>query len=142
MTKLVVDSSVAVKWFVNEPYSTEANRILNDYQAGIIDFLAPDLIYSEFGNIIWKKQVFQGLDATDAQAILASFLKITFTPTSSSDLLDDAYRIAVTQKRTVYDALYLTLSVREHCPFVTADEKFYNAVHASFSDVIWLANWP
>ncbi len=44
MSKLVVDSSVAVKWFVTEPYSREAIRILTEYQAGTIELLAPDLI--------------------------------------------------------------------------------------------------
>ncbi|MBC7912151.1 MAG: hypothetical protein H7Y30_16715 [Pyrinomonadaceae bacterium] len=70
MDNLVVDSSVAVKWFVVEPYSTEACRILDAYQNGLLSFLAPDLINAEFGNIIWKKHLFQGLAASDAQDIL------------------------------------------------------------------------
>jgi len=39
--QLVVDSSVAVKWVANEPYSAEARRILSDYQAGQITLLHP-----------------------------------------------------------------------------------------------------
>ena len=57
MDILVIDSSVAVKWFVVEPYSTEARRILDAYQNGTLSFLAPDLINAEFGNIIWKKHI-------------------------------------------------------------------------------------
>ncbi len=60
MDNLVVDSSVAVKWFVVEPYSTEARLILDAYQNGVLSLLAPDLINAEFGNIIWKKHIFQG----------------------------------------------------------------------------------
>jgi predicted nucleic acid-binding protein len=52
MDNLLVDSSVAVKWLVVEPYSTEARRILGAYQNGTLSFLAPDLINAEFGNII------------------------------------------------------------------------------------------
>lgn len=70
MPLLVVDSSVAVKWFVVEPYSDQAISILEDYSKGTTTFLAPDLIYPEFGNIIWKKQEFQGLDANDGQEIV------------------------------------------------------------------------
>src|SRR5258705_10151825 len=110
MTKLVVDSSVAIKWFVTEIYSVEAQRVLNDYQSGIIDFHAPDFINAEFGNIIWKKQIFQGLAEADAQDIIVNFRKLTFRITSTADLLEDAYQIAVRHKRTVYDTLYLTLS--------------------------------
>jgi predicted nucleic acid-binding protein len=49
MTDLIVDSSVAVKWFLPEAYSTEASRILTDYDNGALSFIAPDLIYAEFG---------------------------------------------------------------------------------------------
>jgi predicted nucleic acid-binding protein len=41
---VVVDSSVAIKWFVVEPYSVEAHAILEEYQAGTITLLAPDLL--------------------------------------------------------------------------------------------------
>jgi predicted nucleic acid-binding protein len=142
MDNLVVDSSVAVKWFVVEPYSTEAQRILDAYQNGTISFLAPDLINAELGNIVWKKHIFQGLAASDAQDILDKFrrLQLTFTPTA--ELLEAAYKIAVAHRQTVYDALYLALSVRENCQCVTADEKLLNAVSSTFPNLIWLANWP
>jgi predicted nucleic acid-binding protein len=142
MPNLVVDSSVAVKWFVVEPYTAEAQRILDDYQNGMVSFLAPDLINAEFGNIIWKKHLFQGLDAGDAQNIIDAFRALQFTITPTATLLEEAYKIAVAHRRTVYDSLYLALSLRENCQFVTADEKFVNAVSPSFSNLVWLANWP
>jgi predicted nucleic acid-binding protein len=141
MDNVVVDSSVAIKWFVVEPLSADAHRLLNDYQSGAIDFVAPDLICAEIGNIVWKKQRFQGLAAADAQQIIDAFLKFTFTFVSSADLLDAAVRLAVAYQRTVYDALYLALSVRENCRFVTADEKLVNAMGGTFSQLVWVANW-
>lgn len=141
MANLVVDSSVAVKWFVVEPYSAEARKILDEYQAGSISFLAPDLINAEFGNIIWKKHTLQGLAAADAQRIIDEFRALQFTFTSTATLLDEAYRIAVKHRRTVYDSLYLALSQRENCQFVTADEKLVNAVGSPFPSLIWVANW-
>src|SRR5579884_1513557 len=114
MEYLVVDSSVAIKWFVNEPHSAEARRILNGYHAGTLGFLAPDLIYAEVGNIIWKKQRFQGLAVPDGQLILDTFRTYAFTLTPTSVLLGDAYQLAVSHQRTVYDAMYLALSLREN----------------------------
>jgi predicted nucleic acid-binding protein len=70
MENLVVDSSVVIKWFVVEPHSTEARRLLNDYQDGNLSLLAPDLLAAEIGNIVWKKQRFQGLSAADGQLIV------------------------------------------------------------------------
>ena len=132
MDVLVVDSSVAVKWFVVEAYSTEAQRILDTYQNGTLSLLAPDLINAEFGNIIWKKHIFQGLAASDADDIFDKFRQMQFTFTPTAGLLEDAYKIAATYRRSVYDALYLALSVRENCRFVTADEKLVNAVGSHF----------
>lgn len=59
MPHLVVDSSVAVKWFVVEPYSTKALEILNQYREGTISFLAPDLINAEFGTSFGRSTSFK-----------------------------------------------------------------------------------
>jgi predicted nucleic acid-binding protein len=141
MTKLVVDASVAIKWFIPEPLSVEARRILGDYQAGTLSFLAPDLINAEVGNIVWKKQAFQGLGADDARTVIDEFRKLAIVVTPISDLLEDAYGLAVTHRRSVYDSFYLALSIREGFPFVTADEKLVNAVSSALSTVKWLPKW-
>jgi predicted nucleic acid-binding protein len=142
MPNLVIDSGVAIKWFVTEPYTTEARHILDGYRQGDLTFLAPDLIYAEVGNIAWKKQQFQGLSAADAQQIVNEFQAVQFTITPNAHLLNDAYRLAVTHQRTVYDSLYIALSVLESCQFVTADERLFNAVRTNFPNIVWLAHWP
>ena len=142
MPPLVIDSSVAIKWFLPEPYSTEARRILGGYQTNSLTFLAPDLINAEFGNIIWKKHQYQGLATVDAETIISQFRKLSFELTSTAILLEDAYRLAVAHQRTVYDCLYIALSIREGCQMVTADDRLVNSVGSSFPNLIWLANWP
>ncbi|HBI45375.1 MAG TPA: twitching motility protein PilT [Planctomycetales bacterium] len=142
MSRLVIDSSVLVKWFVLEPYSAEARRILAGYQTGAIDLLAPDLLPAELGNILWKKHLFQGLALADAELFLTGFPRFGISLVSSTGLLDDAFRLAVSHRRSVYDALYIALSVRENCPFVTADEKLIRAVGATFPNIVPLAGWP
>jgi predicted nucleic acid-binding protein len=142
MDKVVVDSSVVIKWFVVEPYSPEARRLLNEYQSGALSLVAPDLLHAEVGNIVWKKHRFQGLSAADALLIIDSFRTLVFTQVSSAALLADAYSMAVTHQRSVYDALYLALSVREKCRLVTADEKLVRALGSGFPNLVWLGNWP
>ena|SRR5215467_9682917 len=142
MADLVIDSSVAIKWFVPEPYSNEARRILDGYQNGALKFLAPDLIHAEFGNIVWKKQMFQGLAADDAEKIIAEFGKLSFAITPTESLLGEAYVLAVKHRRTVYDSLYLALAIREGCEFVTADERLANSLSSTQASPIWLGSWP
>lgn len=141
MEEVVTDSGVAVKWFLEEPYQDEARNILQERRAGRLRLLAPDLIHAEFGNIVWKKHIFQGLSETDAETALMLFRAVPLTITPAKDLLDEAYRLAVAHRRTVYDSLYLALSLRAGCRFVTADEKFATAVGSTFPNVVWLANW-
>jgi len=96
------------------------------------------------GNIIGKK-VRRGMEEADAKAILdafRAFRMVGFRRYATSDLFNDAYRIAVAHHRSFYDSLYLALSVRADCPFVTADKKLVNAVGPAFPNVIWVANWP
>ncbi len=103
--------------------------------------LAPDLLYAEVGNVVWKKHRIQDITADEAQEIIKDFQALMFEITSTADLLEEAYRIATAQQRTVYDALYIALSVREQCQFVIADEKLVNAVKNAYTDVVWLAKW-
>jgi predicted nucleic acid-binding protein len=101
MSQLVVYSSVVVKWFIPDPYSTEARRILSEYEKGAISLLAPDLINAEVGNVIWKKQAFQGLATADAQDIIMAFRRLALTLTPIVNMLEDAFRLAVTHWHSV-----------------------------------------
>jgi len=141
MKNLVVDSSISVKWFIEEEDSDIAQLILDQYTDGTLLFLAPNLIQAEFGNIVWKKLVFRGLSIVDADFAIQEFKTISFVLTPISILFDEAFQIAVKYKRSFYDSLYLALSVKENCEFVTADEKLYNAVKQDFPKMILLANW-
>jgi predicted nucleic acid-binding protein len=47
----VVDTSLVIKWFVPETQSDAARRWLGASH----DYVAPDLLFSETGNIVWKK---------------------------------------------------------------------------------------
>lgn len=142
MDKLVVDSGVVVKWLSVEPHSAEAVRILQEYQQGLFSLCAPDFVYAEVANVIWKKHRFQGVSAADAELMVDALLGLPLELTPSFDLVGSAFRLAVAHRRTVYDMLYVALSVKESCRFVTADEKLVNSIGPSFSDVIWLTNWP
>lgn len=61
MTRLVVDASVAVKWFVQGPHTAAASRFLDQS----LDLFAPELLWCAIGNFLWKKQL-RGDLTTDA----------------------------------------------------------------------------
>lgn len=133
MRELVVDASVAIKWFIPERDSPEAVRLL---ESGV-SFSAPDLIGPEIANTLWKKTRRGEINSSDAAAILTAFEKLNVEIHSSAALLPAALELAMSLDRSVYDCLYLSLAIAQDCAVVTADEKFAAVVTASpFADRI------
>ena len=63
---LVVDSSVVVKWFVDEPLHAEARHIYKYQQ----DILAPEFVLVEVANVVWKKVRRKEIGADQAYEII------------------------------------------------------------------------
>jgi predicted nucleic acid-binding protein len=127
MMKVVVDASVAAKWFLPEVHSDAAARLLDP----AIALYAPDLIVPEFGNILWKKIRRAELTRDEAREILRAFVALPLELRPSSILLSAAFELAGELDRSVYDSLYLALAVAEECAVVTADAKFHSVLAAS-----------
>ena len=125
MSRYVVDSSVAIKWFIPEVHSPAALRLL----ASGTELLAPDLVWPESANVLWKRQRRGEMTAAESAQVLAALRKVPIRVFPSLPLVEDALRIANAQDRTVYDSLYLALAVSGKCPLVTADEKLFNALN-------------
>lgn len=126
--RVVVDASVAIKWFVPEIHAAAARRLLRE---GIV-LLAPDLIWAEVANALWCKWREQELPAEAVEGILNDFRRYPLRITSGESLYDMAWPVAVAagprSGRTFYDSLYLALGTSNGCPLVTADLRFYNAI--------------
>jgi len=88
------------------------------------DYLAPDLVFPEAGNAIWKKVRRGELSPEDAQRLVRDFSVIGVEAVSMRALASDAHALAVATGITVYDATYLTLAVRLETQVVTGDDRF------------------
>ena len=110
MTGLVVDASVAFKWFCagsREPLLGEAHDLLDGYTAGRLRIFVPDLFWAESANIFWKA-VRQGRwKLADAEKAIGELTRLRFSVLASSDLIEDAFAVAAGHGRTVYDSLYV-----------------------------------
>lgn len=139
MSRLVVDASVAIKWYVPEVHSAAAARLLE----GGNELLAPDLIFPEFGNILWKKRRMREIRETEARDILKALRTVPLEVYPSEPLLDAAFEIAISLDRSVYDSLYVALAESQDCRFVTADGKLHNALQNTplAKSIAWIAEW-
>ena len=140
--RVTVDTSVVVKWFFDEPHAADALRLRERCRTGGWVAVAPDLIYPEFGNVVWKRVVFEGLDPEDGAAVLAAFSALPLEIVPSLPLLPTAYRLGVELRQSVYDGVFLAASLAAEADFVTADEALYQAVRGRFPRVRWLPTWP
>lgn len=123
---LVIDSSVAVKWYIPEPGSERAALLLRSGSR----LVAPDLLIPEIGNVLWERR--REVPAAESEAIavaLASACPVSLYP--SSALLQGALLVALAYERSVYDSLYLALAVSEDCPLVTADGRLSKALQST-----------
>lgn len=124
---IAVDASVAIKWFIPEVHAIAATRLLHKN----LQFIAPDLIFAEVGNILWKKSRSKELTLNTASAILNDFKRLPLNSFESEPLLDTAWQIATAHQCTVYDSLYVALAQAEGCILVTADRALYNILSST-----------
>ena len=117
--KWVVDASVAAKWLAPEADSALAEALLDD------DLLAPDLLYAEVGNILWKKQMRGEMDAAAVPLAARWLLQAPLEVVDSASLLADALALALQLQHPAYDCFYLALAQRAEVPMVTADRRLH-----------------
>lgn len=131
MAKLIVDSSLAFKWFnIEETNSEQALNLLNSHLTKEIQIYVPDLILYELANAWSTKGT---LDASKIKDNLRTFMeyKLIIVPVGL-DLIEKAVELSKEFKMTVYDAIYSVLAKEQKCNLITADEKFVKAVNLSF----------
>jgi predicted nucleic acid-binding protein len=124
MIRHVVDASVVVKWFVDEVHAEAARRLLADEYA----FSAPDLLWPECGNILWKKVQRGELTTQEARLIREGLELQPLHIAPCRLLLEPALEIALDTGRTVYDSCYLALAMLTESPLVTADQCLFKAL--------------
>jgi len=125
----VIDSSTAVKWYVPEELSDRAVELLDRAGEMGIRLYAPDLIFPEIGNVLWKKFTRQELGLDSVKEILALIARaFPVHITASSSLLPAALEIAIAFNRSIYDSLYIVLAQAREAVFVTADHRLVNSL--------------
>ncbi|MGB3459060.1 MAG: type II toxin-antitoxin system VapC family toxin [Halobacteriota archaeon] len=124
--EVILDSSVIAAIFFKEDSSEKAEMAVENYK-----LITVDLAIAEVANVAWKRVVF--FDESKEIALKALRRGIDFITSvceviSTRKLLEDAFEIAIEDKTTIYDSLFIAASEREKVPLLTTDGKLYEKV--------------
>jgi len=123
--RVVLDSSVIAAIFFKEAISSAAEEVVRDG-----DVITTDFALVEVANVAWKRHRFFGEDAELMEKALDScrkFVEEICKVVHAAELVEDAFKIAVEEKITVYDALFVAASEKTAAKLVTADVRLYDA---------------
>lgn len=125
--RIILDASVALKWFHAETDTPRAETIRQAMLEGTLSVQVPTLILYELTNaLVWKLKANPTL-AIEMLQTIEIFPWYLVPP--SSQLLTTAAIIASQYKISVYDATYVALALREKITLVTADQKLTEKLH-------------
>ncbi len=116
---LVVDASVACKWFIVEDGADAAERLLAAGEA----LLAPDLIVPEVCNVACLKLRSGQIGAEHAASMVDGLPDLLDELVPSEQLAARAFAIAGSLAHPAYDCFYLALAELRATRLVTADRR-------------------
>jgi predicted nucleic acid-binding protein len=119
---IVIDASVAVKWFLPEIDSAAARALYGE------EMSAPAIWLSEVANALWHHVRVGELEEEQAHTLLVRFSKSPMISTPIEREIEKAFALANALPHPVYDCLYLALAIHENTILITADSRFARAV--------------
>jgi predicted nucleic acid-binding protein len=124
LSEVVPDASVIAAALFREAHAEKADALLLRTES----LSAPDLVYAEVGNVIWKRHGRGEITREEARELVSDVWRLPLAIAPTNDLLESALEIALATGRTVYDCLYVALAIERDGMLVTADRRLVNAL--------------
>jgi predicted nucleic acid-binding protein len=124
---IVVDASVAAKWYIDEPDCDAARSLIG----ATSDCIAPDLILAEFANVAWKRLSRHEISEEQATAMVDHLPSVLLEIVPCLALRQPALSIAIALDHPAYDGFYLALAMQRGLNLVTADKRLLDRVRGT-----------
>jgi predicted nucleic acid-binding protein len=125
--RYVVDAAVIAKWFVTEPHSEAARRLID----GHCEVVVPDLAFSELGSILQRRVTSAEMSDPEALSILQTLAKMPLQVHRTWPLGPIALELQRSLACGVYDCIHIALALRESAVLVTADRSLYEMLRTT-----------
>lgn len=121
--KVVIDASVAAKWFLDEEHRDKAIDLRTDYLDGTIDVLSPDLLPYEVLNALKYSGDLGKLELEKVAEIIENY-QFALYPILGKEAVEASYEYGI----TIYDSAYVALAQSEEATFYTADKRLLEKI--------------
>lgn len=116
---IVLDTSVALAWYLNESFSPAARQWQERILAGAVHAMVPALHYQEFANVLRTAVRRKEIEAPLAEDLFALHLDAPL------DVVEPPRQAllatALTFECTVYDGVYIALAETHECILLTSE---------------------
>ncbi len=124
--ELIVDASVAMKFYFREAGSEVARDILNS-RSGLV---APDLLFIEMASVAAKRVKIGLSTLVDAATAVSSIRNLIDAVIPAAERADRAFRLACEHGMSAYDGAYLALAERRSAVVITADARLIRRAYS------------
>jgi predicted nucleic acid-binding protein len=126
MAAVVIDASVVVALYVEEPLSAAARSTLSRHREEGADLHAPHLLLIECANAFWKRVRRGELDRDSAMTAISELSRLEDLELHPMDgrLTPPTLSIAIAHSLTAYDASYAALAVQLGGIVISGDGRF------------------
>ena len=137
MTRAVVDASVAVKWVIDETFTSEALRAYATY-----DLVAPTLLYAEAASALSKAVARHEIAPEEGPRKMLEIIGADIETVPDELLAPEAVALAARLDHPVYDCFYLALAEAEETALITADRQLVSSARAAglVDRILWIGD--
>ncbi len=140
---LVVDASVAVKWYLrDEEYLSAADLLFDHHKAGQVELAAPRQIRVEVASSFRRAALRGRISVPEVEDLVIDWMGIDLTLVDNEPLLLEATRLWIRHGCTLFDGLYIACAAQTQAPLVTADERLLRTIGNRPELVLSLASYP
>jgi predicted nucleic acid-binding protein len=130
---VVVDTSVAMKWSLNENGKDEALALLDELET----FLVPEFFLVEVDSVLTKRVRIRDITKEEAEQIRVYYRELPFRLISHDQIDESAFELSCLLNVNFFDSLFLSTALKFDSMVYTADKRFYNALQTTaFKDLI------
>lgn len=132
--RVVLDTSVMVKWFVNETESDKANNLLQIVTRGELSIVIPDIALAEIVNAIRFTKV---IPYEQCRLHIQNLFHVEPEIITLKEIIQKVVTLVYDTELTSYDASFIVIAEEMNIPLITADYKHHRQEISK--NILWLS---